>query len=140
MRKRICALFFMLFFTALTIFPAMGLEDRASAQIRSYLTAVTPISSGDLEIYFLIEGIDIMDELGGEEITVYRHSGKNWVEVASYDYYDEGMVRSDSGTHNHTIVFDGTAGAEYSVVITIFAQDYDGGYDSRTRTHTVTAK
>lgn len=140
MKKRICSLLLTSILLGLTIAPVFGIDTRASKQIMSYLTAVTPISSGDLEIYFFIEGNDTMDELGAEEITVYRLSGSNWVEVAHYDYYDDGMVRSDSGRHHNTITFDGTAGAEYSVVITVFAQDYDGGYDSRTRTHTVTAK
>ena len=80
-----------------------------------------------------------MDELGAEEITIYRHSGSNWVEVDYYDRNDPDMTRQNTGFCRDSVVFQGTSGAEYKVVVTIFAED-SYGYDSRTKTYIVTAK
>ena len=80
-----------------------------------------------------------MDELGAEEVVVYRNSGSKWVKVDSYDRNDSGMTQLNSCRCRNTIIFEGTSGAEYKIEVTVFAED-SSGYDSRTKTHYVTAK
>lgn len=117
---------------------ALEFDVRASNQISSYTTIVDAMGGGEIEIYFDIRATEYMDELGAEEIMIYRLSGSNWVEVGSYDRNDSGMTLENEIRHYNSIYFDGTEGVEYKVVIEVFAEDYRG-YDSRTKTHYVTA-
>ena len=80
-----------------------------------------------------------MKELGAEEIVIYRRSGSKWIEADSYDKNDAGMTKSNVYRYKNTVTFDGTSDVEYKIVVTVFAED-SSGYDSRTKTHYVTAK
>ena len=138
LRKRIIAIFMLVVLVCQVPCAALELENRASDQIASYTTIVDAIGDGEIEIYFDIQGTLVMDAIGAEEIVVYRLSGSNWVEVGYYDRDDAGMSSENESRHNDSVYFYGTEGVRYKVVIELFAED-SRGYDSRTRTHYVTA-
>lgn len=139
MKKRILFVLLSALLACFFTMSAFAITARASEQISSYTTSATPLSDGDIKISFKVYGTAMMDELGAEEITVYRHSGSNWVEVDYYDRNDSGMTSTNTSRHSGSVTFNGTSGVEYKVEITIFAED-ENGYDSRTKTYTVTAK
>ena len=138
LRKRIIAILMLVILVCQVPCAALELESRASQQISSYSTTVKAMGDGEVEIYFEIVGTLVMDEIGAEEITVYRLSGSNWVEVDFWDRDDAGMSAENKSRHDNSVFFYGTEDVEYKVVIELFAED-SRGYDSRTRTHYVTA-
>lgn len=138
LRKRIIAIFLLIALVCQMPCMALELETRASDQISSYTTIVDALGDGEIEIYFDIRATEYMDALGAEEIVVYRLSGSKWVEVGYFDRDDAGMSVENKSRHNDSVYFYGTEGVEYKVVIELFAED-SRGYDSRTRTHYVTA-
>ena len=132
---RICAVLLVL--CSIFTFSALATE-RASEQIRSYQMNVVKNGGGQLEIQFMIDGNNIMKRIGASSITVYKPSGTTWSKVVSYNQDDAGMSVSNDFHHSNSILFNGTIGVQYQIVITVFAQD-DSGSDSRTQTFYVRA-
>ena len=112
---------------------------RASDQIGLHSITVYSNSGGQIGIYFTIEGTGKMTNIGAESITIYEKFGNLWLTVASYDRNDTGMSTSNAFEYGNTIYYNGTTGTEYKVVVTVFAEN-SAGYDSRSKTTTLTAK
>ena len=132
-KKRIVALFTAVVFMFLM---SVSAAARASDQISAYDIKVTP-SSGELKIFFHVNGAGMMNELGCESIYVYEVG--NVLPEKSWDEDDAGMTRKNGGAYSNTIYFDSEKGVEYKVVVTIFAED-DDGRDSRSKTFYVTGE
>ena len=111
----------------------------ASDQIVSYSMNAAPIGNGQITIDFTIMARFNMEEVGAQEIYVFEHSGTSFIPKAHYTKDDPGMIRTDTFCQANSIIFDGVAGKTYYVTITVFATDYNGGSDSRTKSFTVTA-
>lgn len=111
----------------------------ASDQIVAYSIYVAPIGNGQIGMDFSISAQDFMEEIGAENIFVYEVDGTNMILRAHYTKDDPGMIRTDSWFHLNTIKFDGVAGKTYYITVSVFATDYNGGSDSRSRSFTVTA-
>lgn len=139
MKKKLLSLLFVVFLASVSAVPAFAIATRASDRISYFTSKVSAQFDSSLDIYVLVEGRDSMDEIGVEEIKIYRQSDSKWIKVDSYDKNDNGMTKTSSGRYKNTITFDGTPGAEYKIEVTVFAED-SSGYDSRTKTHYVTAK
>ena len=110
---------------------------RASDQIYRYYLDATHMGGGTIAIDFSVSAIDIMYRLGAESITVLERTTYGWDIAAEYDVDDSKMSAYDMPRHGDTIYYYGDVGKEYMVSITIFAEDYSGGYDSRSATFTV---
>lgn len=114
-------------------------SEKASDQIGSYAMYVTPIGNGQISIDFTITAPFNMAEIGAEDIYVFEKSGAALIQKAHYTKDDPDMSTTDMFYKVGTVVFDGVAGKTYYVTVTVFATDYNGGSDSRTKTYTVTA-
>lgn len=114
-------------------------SEKASDQIASYAVYVTPIGNGQISIDFTIRSIFNMAEIGAKEIYVFEKSGAALIQKAHYTKDDPDMSTTDMFYKVGTVVFDGVKGKDYYVTVTVFATDYNGGSDSRTKTYTVTA-
>lgn len=112
-------------------------EPRASEQITSFATGVFPSGNGELSIEFSISGRGIMSSIGAKEIKIYH--GSKWQFCDTYTEDDAGMCTTNKVMYDNTIVYSGTAGTYYKVVVTVFAENANGS-DSRTETHYVTAR
>lgn len=139
MKKNSLFVLLAVFMMCMAVAPVSAMVARSSDQISYFESKVSALIGGDIKITYQVDGNDNMDELGAEEVVIYRKSGSKWIKADSYDRNDPGMTESNSCRCRNTITFDGTSGAEYKVVITVFAED-SSGYDSRTKTHYVTAK
>lgn len=118
--------------------PTFADDVRASDQIKAYM--MDPIvTKGAVNIEFSITGKTIMNKLGCESIYLYEKSGSAWIYEDSMTENDPGMSTKNRVNHANTISFDGIAGVEYKVVITLFAEN-DAGRDARTQTFYVTGK
>lgn len=113
--------------------------EKASEQISSYSMYVAPMGNGQLGMDFSITAPGFMEEIGAESITVYEITPSGHKLRAEYTKDDPGMIRTDEWVQANTIYFDGVAGRTYYVTITVFATDYNGGSDSRSKSFTVTA-
>ena len=112
---------------------------RASDQISSYLIDVAPVGNGRIIIELSITSPGIMRELGAQRITVEEISGSTKIPKATYTTEDDHMTSKNSWVHDDYVTFYGEVGKEYYITVTIFAEDYDGGSDSRFKDFTVTA-
>ena len=115
---------------------AAATESRASEQITSYASTAFPVGNGELAIEFSISGKGMMSNIGAKEIKIYH--GSKWEFCDTYTKDDDGMYTSNDYKYRNTIVYPGTAGTYYKVVVTVFAENANGS-DSRTETHYVTA-
>lgn len=111
----------------------------ASDQISSYFIYVAPMGDGQLGIDFSITAPYYMEEIGAERIMVYEITPSGQKLKAEYTKDDSGMIATDAWVKANTLYFDGIAGKTYYVTVTVFATDYNGGSDSRTKSFTVTA-
>ena len=136
-KKRLIALVMSCLCVLLLAVPALAAETRESAQIKLYWMNVST-SPGTIDIEFSISGNKPMNKIGCESIKIYSKIGNSWILVDSLDEDDEGMSRV-GGAQKNTIYRAGAAGAEYKVVVTLFAED-DAGRDSRTQTFYVTGQ
>lgn len=137
-RNRVISLILVFVCVANLMIPAFAASARASDQIVAYRMD-TIVTEGAVNIEFSITGKIIMNKIGCESIYLYRKSGNAWVFVASKKEDDTGMSKTSKVAHGNTISFAGTAGTEYMVVVTVFAED-DAARDTRSRTFYVTGK
>lgn len=137
-RNRVISLFLAFVCVMSLSIPAFAASARASDQIMSYRMD-TIVTEGAVNIEFSIVGRVSMNKIGCESIYLYRKSGNAWVLAASKKENDSGMSASNKGKYANTISFDGTAGTEYMVVVTVFAED-DAARDTRSKTSYVTGK
>ena len=110
---------------------------RASDQIYRYYLDAGHLGGGVVAVDFSVSAIAVMHHLGAERITVTERTDFAWEIVAEYEADDPKMSAYDLSRHGDTIYYYGDVGKEYMVSITIFAEDYSGGYDSRSATFTV---
>lgn len=114
-------------------------STKASDQIASYAMYVNPIGNGQIAIDFTITGLFNMKEIGAKEIYVFEKSGTSLIQKAHYTKGDPDMSTTDMFYKVGTVVFNGVAGKTYYITVSVFATDYNGGSDSRSRSFTVTA-
>lgn len=125
-------------FLVLLIVPAFAADTRASSQISSYSMNVKA-SKGTLDAEFSVRSMDKMGKIGCESIYVYEQNRTSSTLVDSRTENDAGMSKTNTFNYSNTISFNSKAGAEYRVVVTIFAEDADGR-DTRTQTFYVTGQ
>lgn len=99
----------------------------------------TTATEGAINISFSMTGKVIMDKLGCESIYIYEKVGTAWVYDNGKTENNTGMSATQRGNHGNTITFSGTAGVEYMVVVTLFAEN-SAGRDTRSQTFYVTGK
>lgn len=118
--------------------PVFATSTRASDQIKMYRID-TIVTEGAINIEFSITGKVIMNKLGCESIDIYRKDETVWVYDSGKTEDDYGMSLTNRGNHGNTITLSGTAGTEYKVIVTVFAED-DAGRDTRSKTFYVTGR
>lgn len=64
----------------------------------------------------------------------YVKSGSAWTLEKSYGQYSAGMNTTNKVTYDNTITYQGTKGAQYKIVVTLFVKDSEGASDTRTYT------
>ncbi len=109
----------------------------ASDQISSYSMTVTP-GTGKFTIEFAITGKGNMKKIGCQSIYVYKQVGTSWSLTEKRLEDDTGMSKTDIYAHANTMYAAATAGIDYKVVVTVFAENQ--GRDSRTQTFYVTGQ
>lgn len=139
-KSRIISLFLLIACMLTITVNAQGIVPYASDQIDAYDGDAIACGNGRLAIEFSIEGTGIMKSIGSSKIAIYEKYGEDgWMIEKVFTEKTEGMTVSGRNSYSKTMYYDGTAGTQYKVVITVFATDYDNVKDSRTVTRYVTA-
>lgn len=134
MLKKIISLIFALTLIAMLTTTAVAMETRASKLIISHSCVASADADGKINVTFSITGKRIMSRIGAQSMSFYIKKGTSWKLVESYTEYYFGMSAMNKVTYDNTITYQGTAGADYKVVVTLFVKDSDGATDSRTYT------
>ena len=134
MLKKIISLIFALTLIAMLTTTAVAMETRASKLIISHSCVASADTDGKINVTFSITGKRIMSRIGAQSMSFYIKNGTSWKLVESYTEYYVGMSSMNKVTYDNTITYQGTAGADYKVVVTLFVKDSDGATDSRTYT------
>lgn len=134
MLKKIISLIFALTLIAMLTTTAVAMETRASKLIISHSCVASADTDGKINVTFSITGKKIMSRIGAQSMSFYIKNGTSWKLVESYTEYYFGMSAMNKVTYDNTITYQGTAGADYKVVVTLFVKDSDGATDSRTYT------
>lgn len=111
---------------------------QASAQIAKYAMNAGAYSTGEILVDFSITGCGIMKKIGAEKIEIYDLEYSSTDPVKTFREDDAGMSLEDDYTHVNTIHYWGIVGHRYKVIVTVFAEDYEGESDSRSKTFTFT--
>ena len=88
---------------------------------------------------FSITGCGIMKKIGAQQIVIYDLDYSSIIPIKTFSEDDAGMSLEDDYTHVNTIHYQGIAGHTYRVIVTVFAEDYEGESDSRSKDFTFTA-
>lgn len=139
-KSRVISLFLLIACMLTITVNAQGIVPYASDQIDAYDGDAIACGNGRLAIEFSIEGTGIMKSIGSSKIAIYEKYGEDgWMIEKVFTEKTEGMTVSGRNSYSKTMYYDGSAGTQYKVVITVFATDYDNVKDSRTVTRYVTA-
>lgn len=132
--KRIVSFVLALVLTTLLATVAVATEVRASALIISHSCSASAGTDGEMDVTFSITGKKIMSTIGAKSIYFYAKNGNTWKFDKLYTQYYVGMSAENRLTHGNTITYQGKAGTEYKIVVTLFVEDAEGATDSRTYT------
>lgn len=132
--KRIVSFVLALVLTTLLATVAAATEVRASALIISHSCSASAGTDGEMDVTFSITGKKIMSTIGAKSIYFYVKNGNTWKFDKLYTQYYVGMSAENRLTHGNTITYQGKAGTEYKIVVTLFVEDSEGATDSRTYT------
>lgn len=132
--KRMISLILALTLIALFATNAAAMEMRASLLIASHSCSASAGTDGEMDVTFSITGKKIMSTIGAKSIYFYVKNGNTWKFDKLYTQYYIGMSAENKLTHGNTITYQGKAGTEYKIVVTLFVEDSEGATDSRTYT------
>jgi len=132
--KRIVSFVLALVLTTLLATVAVATEVSASALIVSHSCSASAGTDGEMDVTFSITGKKIMSTIGAKSIYFYVKNGNTWKFDKLYTQYYIGMSAENKLTHGNTITYQGKAGTEYKIVVTLFVEDSEGATDSRTYT------
>ena len=126
----------LIFLFCLTAFAQAATQ--ASAQIARYAMNAGAYSTGEILVDFSITGCGRMKKIGAEKIEIYDLEYSSTDPVKTFREDDAGMSLEDDYKHVNTIHYWGIVGHRYKVIVTVFAEDYEGESDSRSKTFTFT--
>ena len=102
---------------------AFAAESRASYYLSSYSAYVYRAGWGKIQVWFTVEGVDDMDEIGALEIRMYESKdNENWTWVKTYDYTDySDMLGYNDFSHSGHVEYSGTLGRYYKAYVCVWA-------------------
>ena len=130
--KRCTSFILAIVLTTLLVTTAAAAETRASTLIFSHSCVASMETDGEINVTFSITGKKIMSRIGAQSMYFYVKDGNTWTLSKSYGQYSTGMSTTNKVTYDNTITYQGTAGAQYKIVVTLFVKDSEGATDNRT--------
>ena len=102
---------------------AIAAEPRASDYLIGYSAYVYPAGWGKIQVWFEVDGVDDMDEIGALEIRIFESTDQEawtWVETFMYPD-DEGLLGFNDYYHAGHVEYRGTIGRYYKAYVCVWA-------------------
>lgn len=116
------------------LFPvgAMAAEPRSSLYLDTYSAYVYPAGWGKVQVWFDVQGTNVMDEIGALDIRIYESTdNENWTWVKTFGYSNNsGMLGYDDYIHSGHVEYNGTIGRYYKAYVCVWAGK-NGAGDTR---------
>ena len=111
---------------------AVAAESRSSLYLHSYTAYIYPAGWGKVQVWFDVDGVDDMDEIGALNIKLYESKdNETWTLVDTFHFSDyPDMLGYNSFTHYGHVEYNGTIGRYYKAYVCIWAGK-DGDGDTR---------
>ena len=136
MHKKHSAMFriaaFILVFVLICPVNSYAVEPRASYYLDSYSAYIYPAGWGKVQVWFIVDGVETMDEIGTLKIWLYESTdGETWNQAKLFQYMDySDMLTYNDYTHSGHVEYAGTIGRYYKAYVCVWAGQ-DGEGDSR---------
>lgn len=97
-------------------------QPRASYYLDSYSAYVYLPGTGEVQVYFYVEGTNYMDEIGALRIELYESTdGTNWDLVETFNHdTTAGMLSYIDDYHSGYVSYNGVAGRYYKAYVCIW--------------------
>lgn len=120
--------------------PVFAMDMRASTRIDSSSAIVKAGTDGNLWIYFSVDAVSVMDDLGASKIAIQRYSGSRWITESTLTPEDvPEMQTTDDIWHSATIPYSPKySGYSYRAVVDIYATNSTGTSTKTLTSHSVT--
>ena len=117
-----------------------ALDMRASTRIVSSSAIVKAGTDDDLWIYFSINAVSIMDDIGANKIMIQRYSGSRWVTESTLTPTNTPEMQTTNALrHSATIPYSPKySGYSYRAVVDIYATNSTGTSTKTLTSHSVT--
>lgn len=123
-----------LFLVIMLVYPinADAVEPRASDYLATYGAYIYPAGWGKIQVWFSVDGVEDMDEIGTLEIRLYEsRDNETWTWVKTFEHQDYAdMLAYDNYYHSGHVEYNGTIGRYYKAYVCVWAGK-DGGGDTR---------
>ncbi len=133
-KKSVLSIFLVLIFVFSVVSPASAtaVTPRASDYLMSYSAYIYPAGWGKVQVWFSVDGVDYMDEIGSLSIQIYESKDQEtwtWVETFLHDDC-AGMLGYNNHYHSGHVEYAGTIGRYYKAYVCVWAGK-DGDGDTR---------
>lgn len=127
----VMALVFLMPVSASAAVPEVA-QPYASAYLDNYTAYVYLPGTGEVRVYFNVEGTRYMDELGVLFIEVYESVDQtSWKCVKTFNHYStSGMLSYNDDYHSGYVSYNGIAGRYYKAYVCVWGGK-DGNGDNR---------
>ena len=119
-----------LFFAILMILStsAFAIDTRASSRIATSSVRIKMGVDSNLWVYFSINAVYTMDDIGASRITIQRYSGSRWITESTITPEDmPEMQASNELRHSAAVPYSPMySGYSYRAVVTVYATDSSG--------------
>ena len=111
---------------------AVAAESRSSLYLHSYTAYIYPAGWGKVQVWFDVDGVDDMDEIGALNIELYESKdNETWTLVDTFHFSDyPDMLGYNDYSHMGHVEYNGTIGRYYKAYVCIWAGK-DGDGDTR---------
>lgn len=123
-----CIIMAMVLLLAVPVY-AEEASTRSSSFIASYDSYLWKISDNQFQIWFDIDGMGTMDEIGVSLIKVQRRVSPDdeWITVRTYRSSERPeMIRENASGYYHYVTFGGASGYYYRAIVTFYAKNSNG--------------
>lgn len=120
---------------------AFAMDARASSRIVTSSTRIKIGVDSNLWVYFSVDAISTMDDIGASKITIHRYSGSRWITESTFTPEDAPeMQTSNELRHSAAIPYSPKySGYSYRAVVTVYATNSSGTSTTTLTSDSVTA-
>ena len=107
---------------------AVAMDMRASSRIENSSARVKKGVDGNLWVYFSVDAVSTMDDIGASKINIQRYNGSRWITESTLTPEDAPEMQDSNATrHSASIPYKPEySGYAYRAVVSVYATDSSG--------------